>query len=183
MSVYFIDGPPASGKTTLIKGIKDYIEKANIQNAAVVDEDFMFIDSLHMLDTAEYSTDWVNEHIQAVLSLLKRGTEIIFVDSSPLIARAYHPDMDESFIQDSIDRLSGYNVKFWFIDITWQETWWRIQSRLQFVPQDEVIARVKLGETNYEYMEKRYASTQKNRGQYDKILHKYYLLSLAKSLL
>lgn len=183
MSVYFIDGPPASGKTTLINNIRDYIHSANKTNASVVNEEFMFLDSRHKLDSPEYSCDWVTDHVRVILNLLDRGYDSVFVDSSPLVALAYHPEIGPQFITEALHRLSGYKVHFWFIDVTWEETWWRIQSRLQSVSAEELTARTKLRETDHDYMEKRYNSIAGNKTQYDKALQKYYLLSLAKSII
>lgn len=183
MSVYFIDGPPASGKSTLIGNIRGYIESSSKVNCAVVDEDFMFLKSPHKLDSPEYSCDWVDAHIATILTLLHSGVKNVFVDSSPWIALAYHPEIEHQYITEAMQRLSMYKVHLWFIYISWEETWTRIQSRLRFTSPVETLARKNLGETNYTYMENRFHSLDDTRTQYDKVLPKYHLLSLAKSVI
>ncbi len=183
LSIYFIDGPPASGKTTLIRNISADITKRRKKDVVVLNEGFMFLNSDHAPNSPEYSCDWVNDRIQAIVQLMEDGKRIVFVDSSPLIASAYHKEIGPVFIGEALARLNAYRVEFWFIDVEWEETWWRIQARLKIVPDQEAAARKGLGETDEEFMMKRYGDVTANKNMYDVVTQRYHLLTLAKSLL
>lgn len=183
LSVYFIDGPPASGKTSLIRLIGTHIFHQRLSTAAIVKEGFMFLISDYEPNSPEYSLEWVDNRMEVILQLLEEGKTHIFVDSSPWLAIAYHPEIDESEIEERLGRLGGFNVNFWSLNTPWSSVQERLVSRLHMVSKCERRRRINLREQDMDYMKKRHHSVDIYRHKYQVREAHYHLLTLAKSVL
>lgn len=183
MTVIFIDGPPGSGKTTLVSHIESVIQSRDKTWAGVVEEGFLNCESPHAPNTVEYSLDWVENRVAKILSMLDSGKSLLFVDSSPWIAMAYHPEITQKQITERLGLLGGVSTSFWFIVVPWETTWERIENRLDCVDDWEKSARVGLRENDYEYMRARYDGFSKHMHRWTKKLAVYHLSTLALSML
>lgn len=183
LSIYFIDGPPASGKTSLVRTIRDFIFHRRKTTAGIVEEGFMFLESEHEPNTAEYSLEWVENRMAEILRMLKEGKTHIFVDSSPWLAIAYHPEIKTEEIEERLECLQGHDVNFWSLNTSWDTVRGRMAHRLTVVSSKERRRRLLLHEDDMVYMEKRHHSVDAFQHKYSVRAAKYHLLSLAKSVL
>ena len=170
--VVFIDGPMGSGKTTMLEMLR---AKATRNNVGFVEEGFLVEgEDLH---SADYSRLWLSDRLTQIKAESDQGKTLIFVDSSPLIALLYHPEINVVEAMAWIRMIKAEYTTFLFmIDITMPEMVRNLEARnLSGVDHPEL--REGLNETNRSYIREVYNKSKELRRFYDGIANRIDLMT------
>jgi len=107
-----------------------------------VDEGYVTLESGLEFGSDAHSRMWMRKQIEKVMSA--SGSEVVVVDSSPLMTTVYHPSVRCEEGLGYIERLrdEGFSVEMWLLEVPYETQKLQVEGRTAGLSESERIIRV-----------------------------------------